>query len=353
VDYRGLISKLDEAMEIYSGAGLENFDGGEIKGAVVDVISCVGKIRETYSNLLDVFGSLRGSKDTEALEVYLADEKTRGMFYTALCDFGKALAMTLNSEKVYAALSKGEIERYRQAFAFFSKVRRSVKIRYADAIDNTEYEPQMQNLLDTHLTVAGLKKITNPVDILNHDEMERELAELGSFRAKADAIRSIMTKSIKEHHDENPAFYDSFSKRIKAVLEEYKNRVINEAEYLSKMKSIVDDYRKGKANITFPEKIKGNVHAQAFYGVISAVLAAVIDLSANIDTIADITLAITEIIERNKYIDWQSNTDIHNRIAQDIDDLFYEYEQNGFKVDFDTIDKITENVKTVALRRFR
>ena len=38
VDYRGLISKLDEAMEIYSGAGLENYDSGEIKGAVVDVI---------------------------------------------------------------------------------------------------------------------------------------------------------------------------------------------------------------------------------------------------------------------------------------------------------------------------
>jgi type I restriction enzyme R subunit len=353
VDYRGLISKLDEAMEIYSGAGLENFDSGEIKGAVVDVISCVGKIRETYSSLLDVFDSLRNSKDTEALEVYLADEKIRNMFYTALCDFGKALLMTLYSEKVYAALSKDEIEKYKQAFVFFSKVRRSVKIRYADAIDNAEYEPQMQNLLDTHLTVIGLKKITNPVDILNHDEMERELAALGSLRAKADAIRSTMTKSIKEHHDENPAFYDSFSKRIKDVLEGYKNRVINEAEYLSKMKSIVEDYRKGKTNITFPKKIKGNVHAQAFYGVISAVFADVIDLSENIDTIADITLAVTEIIEKNNYVDWQNNTDIHNRIAQDIDDLFYEYEQKGFKVDFDTVDKITENVKTVALRRFR
>jgi type I restriction enzyme R subunit len=50
---------------------------------------------------------------------------------------------------------------------------------------------------------------------------------------------------------------------------------------------------------------------------------------------------------------WQNNTDIHKRIAQDIDDLFYGYEQKGFKVDFDTIDRIIENVKTVALRRFR
>ena len=38
----------------------------------------------------------------------------------------------------------------------------------------------------------------------------------------------------------------------------------------------------------------------------------------------------------------------------DIDDLFYDLEKkHGFKVDFDTIDKITENVITVALRRFK
>jgi len=353
VDYRGLISKLDEAMEIYSGAGLENFDNGEIKGAVVDVISCVGNIRETYSNLLDIFGDIRNSKDTTEFEDVLEDDKKRECFYAALCNFGKALAMILNSEKVYAALSKDEIKRYKNAFAFFSKVRRSVKIRYADAIDNKEYEPQMQNLLDMHLSVVGIKQITNPVDILDNDEMEKELAELGSLRAKADAIRSTMTKSIKEYHDVNPAYYDSFSKRIKVVLEEYKNRVIGEAEYLNKMKSIVEDYRKGQTNITFPEKIKGNIHAQAFYGVISAVFSEIHEMQIDYNTIADITLAVTEIIEKNNTVDWQTNIDIHNHIAQDIDDLFYEYEQNGFKVDFETIDKITENVKTVALRRFR
>ena len=353
VDYRGLISKLDEAVEIYSGAGLENFDGGELAGAVVDVITCVGKVRETYSGLLDVFDNLRNSTDTEVLEVYLADDTVRLGFYTALCNFGKALAIVLNSEKVYEVLAKDEIERYKQAFMFFSKLRRSVKIRYADAIDNTEYEQQMQNLLDTHLTVIGLKQITNPVDILNRDELEKELEVLGSTRAKADAIRSAMTKSISEHHEENPLFYDSFSKRIREILEEYKNRVITEAEYLNKMRALLDEYRRGQANIVFPDEIKGNVHAQAFYGVIGTILSDAIDINENVSFVAESALAVTEIIERHNTVDWQHNTDIHNRIAQDIDDLFYQYEQQGTKVDFDTIDKITENVKTVALRRYK
>ena len=33
IDYRGLLEKLDRAMEMYSGAGLENFDPKDLKGA--------------------------------------------------------------------------------------------------------------------------------------------------------------------------------------------------------------------------------------------------------------------------------------------------------------------------------
>lgn len=128
----------------------------------------------------------------------------------------------------------------------------------------------MQNLLDTHLSVAGLKQITNPVDILNKDDFERELEELGSLRAKADAITSRLSKSISAKYEENPAYYDSFSKRIKDALDQYKEKVISEAEYLAKMRSIMEDYYSGKNSVSYPERIKCNIHAQAFYGVITA-----------------------------------------------------------------------------------
>ena len=354
VDYRGLINKLDSAMEIYSGAGLEEFDSADIKGVIVDVMACVGRLRETYSHLCDIFESIKNKEDTEEIEQFLADAEIRGKFYDALCVFGRALSSVLNSEKAYAAFEKWEIAKYQSAFIFYSKVRRSVKIRYADAIDNREYEKQMQNLLDTHMSVVGIKQITNPVDILNKEELEKELEELGSLRSKADAITSHMTKSIKTHHDENPAYYDSFSKRIKEALEDYKNRVISEAEYLDKMKSIMADYRKGTTNISYPEKIKGNVHAQAFYGVITAILDDEIDINANLDIVSDISLEVTSIIQNHDTVDWQTNKEIHNKIAQDIDDMFYRLEkENNFVIDFDTIDKIIENVITVALRRFK
>lgn len=353
VDYRGLIEKLDTAMDMYSGAGLENFDAGDLRGAVVDVMSAAGNLRDANSHLEDLLAGVKNKRDTEEIELYLADEKRRDDFYNLLCSLGKDLNLILNSETAYSAMNREELNRYQDAFIFYAKVRRSIRIRYFDAVDNREYEPLMQNLLDTHLSVAGLKQLTNPIDILNKDALEKELEELGSLRAKADAITSRMTKSISEKHDENPAYYDSFSKRIVDALQEYKDKVVTEAAYLAKIRSIMEDYCKGKTDIEYPEAIKNNVHAQAFYGAISAIFSDSKEVAVSADFVAELSVEITKIIEIQSRVDWTNNKTIHDRIAQDIDDLFFQYEKkHNFKLSFDVIDKIIENVKTVALRRF-
>lgn len=353
VDYRGLIEKLDTAMDMYSGAGLENFDGGDLKGVVVDVMSAIGNLRSAYTQLVELFAPVGSISDAEAIEVFLADDKMRQDFYTLLCAFGRALHLVLNAEQAYNALSKEERQKVQDTFIFFSKVRRSVKLQYCDAIDNAEYEPLMQNLLDTHLSVAGLKKITSPVDILNKDDFEKELEELGSLRSKADAIASRMTRSISEKRDENPAYYDSFSKRIRDALALYKEKVISEAEYLAKMRTIMEDYHAGRSTVSYPERIKNNVHAQAFFGVLTALFDEVEDKRITPDFVAEVSEEITKIVASHSQVDWTNNKTIHDRISQDIDDLFYKYEkEHGLKLSFDLIDKIIDNVKTVALRRF-
>lgn len=353
VDYRGLIEKLDTAMDMYSGAGLENFDGGDLKGVVVDVMAAVGNLRSAYTQLVEFFAPVGSISDTEAVEVFLADDKARQEFYALLCAFGRALNLVLNAEQAYNALSKEERQKYQDTFIFFSKVRRSVKLQYCDAIDNAEYEPLMQNLLDTHLSVAGLKKITSPIDILNKDDFEKELEELGSLRSKADAIASRMTKSISEKRDENPAYYDSFSKRIRDALALYREKVISEAEYLAKMRTIMGDYHAGRSTVSYPERIKNNVHAQAFFGVLTALFDEVEDERITPDFVAEVSEEITKIVASHSQVDWTNNKTIHDRISQDIDDLFYKYEkERGLKLSFDLIDKVIDNVKTVALRRF-
>ena len=78
-----------------------------------------------------------------------------------------------------------------------------------------------------------------------------------------------------------------------------------------------------------------------------------VDKMPDNDFIAQISIDITEIFKSHIQVGWEQNITIQNRISQNIDDLFYEYEKSrGFKVSFDLIDKIIENSKTVAMRRF-
>lgn len=351
VDYRGLIDKLDSAMEVYSGAGLENYDSADIKGVIVDVMSCVARLREAYSHLWDVFTPIKNKKDSEEIEVFLADVDVREKFYNTLCSYGRAFTMVMNSVQAFAAFERQEIEIFRDTLIFFTKIRKSVKIRYADTLDNSEYEPQMRNLLDTYMSVKDVIQIYEPIDIMKIGDFDKVLEKLPSDRSKADAIVSHITKRITLNHDENPAFYDSFSQRINAALEEFKNKVLSEREFLKKMFGVLKDFRKGDTKQKFPEKIAGDLDAQAFYGVIVSVLSGKYKIETEV--VADIAFFITSIVRTHDTVDWKTNIDIHNRIRQDIDDLFYKIENNrGIAVEFDDIDKISERVLNVAIRRF-
>ncbi len=115
----------------------------------------------------------------------------------------------------------------------------------------------------------------------------------------------------------------------------------------------MEDYRAGRSTVSYPAKIKSNVHAQAFYGVLNAIFDEVENDIITPDFVAEAAEEITRIIALHSQVDWTNNTTIHDRISQDIDDLFFHYEkEKGLKLSFDFIDKIIDNVKTVALRRF-
>ena len=356
VDYRGLLPQLNDAMNVYSGDnGLEKFDKKDLEGLITDVLTSVAGLRQAYTNLENNFVSLTNKDDEEEYEVFLEKNETiRQKFYNDLCEFGKKLSLVLGSENAYSAIADnnpGEIRMYKDKFIFYSKLRVMIKKRCAETIDNKDYENEMRNLLDKHMSVAGLKILTKPIDIMNKGELEREIEDLGSKASKADAIRYNLSKNISINYDTNPAYYDSFSKRIKDVLEQYKEKVISDAEYLQAMNKILNDFRANKSGISYPKCIEQSVHAQAFYGVILPIIND--NEEYEIELIGEVATRIAEIIQEHTKVDWTNNVDIHHAIAQDIDDMFYDYEKSGLIcLSLDKVDKIIENVTTVALKRF-
>lgn len=354
IDYRGLLEKLDEALQMYSGAGLENFDPEDIQGAIYDVITIIGELRQYHSQLWDIFAPIRNKLDLEEYEVLLDDEELRNDFYDTLSKFGRNLAIALESESIYNALQEDELNKYKKDLKLFQELRKSVKLRYSDSIDHKEYEAKMQKLMDQYISAENIIRITNPVDILNEKAFEKEIERLGSKRAKADAIRTRLTKSVSTKWDENPAYYKKFSERIQQVIDEYKEKRITEADYLNSMNELLKEFRQGEPKEDYPTIIKDNGHAQAFYGVTKDVLT-IKDQKASYgdEDFANLAIKIDAIIKQHQKVDWHNNPQIHNRIAQDIDDLLFDFSnENNVTLDFDTIDKVIEQVKTVAIKRY-
>jgi len=353
IDYRGLLGKLDEAMEMYSGAGLENFDPRDLKGAIHDVISVIGTLRHYHTELLNIFIPIKNKKDIEEYEVLLGNEEIRENFYSVLSQFGRNLGIALESEQIYNSLGQEELNKYKKDLKFFQELRKSVKLRYSDSIDHKEYEGKMQKLMDNYISAEDVIRITNPVDILDEKGFQEELARLETPRAKADAIRTRMAKRIDAKWDENPSYYKKFSERIEETLQQYKDKRISESEYLNRMADIMKDIRKGYSGENYPENIKNDVHAQAFYGVTQEIVKESNEIYGLDILLANFAKEVTAVIDKHSKIDWHENTEVHNRIAYEIDDLLYNFtKKNGIELTFDQIDKIIENVKTVALRRY-
>lgn len=354
VDYRGLLEKLDEAINMYSGAGLEEYDPEDLKGALYDVKSMIGEIRQAHSQLKDVFIPVKNKNDIEEYEVLLADEELREKFYDLLSNFGRKLNIAFESEQIYNAIGAAEIEKYKKDLRFFQELRKSVKLRYSDGIDHKEYEAKMQNLMDTYITAEEVVRISNPVDIMDEEGFEAELERLGSPRAKADAIRTRLSKRIEKKWEEHPVFYKMFSERIEEVLEEYREKRISETEYLEKMKKVVKDFRGMDVGISYPDNLRRNENAKAFYGIVREVLGRRQYMTGKEELVGKIALKIDQVVDANAKVDWQDNPEVHKRIEQKIDDLLFDFaNENGVDLPIEEIDQVIEHVKIVAMRRYR
>lgn len=352
VDYRGLLGELDKALTMYQEAGLEEFNEEDIKSSVYYIDTEINNMFEAYEDLKELFKDIKNKNDLEEYEILLEDEKIRKDFYNKLCKFGSMLGIILPSDQAYYKVGKEKISELRKALAFYQKLRATVKLRYSETIDHKEYEAKMQKLLDNYVVAKEMMRITEPVDITDAENFDKELEKMGTDRGKADAIRTRLTRTISEKSKEDPAYYKKFSARIEETIEAYRNRRITDSEYLQKMQDIKENFRKGNSGISYPTNITTE-NSRAFYGVIYDKLITRMKENANIEEIGEIALTIQREIESKIKRDWHYNTDIHNEIAQAIDDTIFMYAtRKNIKLDLEELDKLIEEIINIALMKY-
>lgn len=352
VDYRGLLGELGKALTMYQNAGLEEFREEDIKSSVYYIDTEIDNMFNAYEELKGLFKDIKNKNDLEEYEVFLENDEIRKEFYNRLCRFGSILGVILPSDQAYYKVGKEKINELRKALAFYQKLRAIVKLRYSETIDHREYEAKMQKLLDNYVVAKEMMRITEPVDITDAEKFDVELNKMDTDRGKADTIRTRLMRTISEKSKEDPAYYKKFSTRIEETIEEYRNRRITDSEYLQRMQAIKEDFRERNSGINYPTNITTE-NSRAFYGVIYDKLIPKMKENANIEEIGEIVLTIQKEIESKIKRDWHYNTDIHNEIAQAIDDTIFMYAtRKNINLDLEELDKLIEEIINIALMRY-
>ena len=325
IDYAGILGELDLALTTYSA--LEGFEEGDLSGALASINDEVRQLPQRHAELWDVFKTVANRKDEEAFEQLLADEKIRENFYERLSAYARSLAIAMSSEAFITTTPENRLKGYKADLKHFTNLKAAVKLRYAESIDYRDYEPRIQKLLDTHISANEVLKLNEPVNIFDVAAFQQVLEEQGHGKpaaAKADMIAHATKRAITEHLDEDPAFFEKFSKLIQQAIDDYRAGRISDLEYLKQASAIKDAVVNRKTD-DVPGVLLGKDHAIACFGILEPYFGRhVADAVQAKAVAAEAAVSIWAIVERNKVVGFWDNLDAQRRAMNEMDDFLYD-----------------------------
>lgn len=359
IDYYGVIENLDDALQLYSS--FEDFDDVDLAGTLTNISDEIKKLPQKHSDLWGIFKTIANKRDAEAYQQLLKDEVIRVLFYDKLAAFAKSLKLALSSIQFHRDVEEKTISRYKEDLTMFLKLRLAVVERYSDEIDYKQYEGQIQKLIDTHITTEKIETITELVNIFDKDKFQQEVENTTGKAAKADKIASRTAKHITEKMDEDPAFYKKFSQMLKETIADYEAKRITEAQYLSRVKDIMNNVLAHTDN-DIPEQLKDRDVAKAFYGMtVEALSEKIQDNVVRKEISTQTALQIDDLIQDSvldngkPIIDWQYKTNITGKLLIEIGDYLIDEVRDKYNLDlsFKDMDKIAEDCIEVAKIRYK
>ena len=348
IDYRGLLKNLDLALNKYDK--LANYDSEDIDGAVFNLKEKIEEFKKSYNELIEFLPELKLER-ADKLSIcrdLLSEKERREKFYNLFAKYSKLLNVCQFSESFLESFSEEEIKSYKELFKLCIDLRKSLRLKHNEAIDFKEYESKMQKLYDTFIGTETKVKVLNAIPSIFSQDFEKEIECLGD--AKADAILNAASDMIKEKMEENPAFYEKLSEKIKRIIKDYESKRISKEIFLKeamkiKLELCGESYEE---NIKYDEKIRDNKCARAVYDNTEKYI-------KDKETLIEFSLFVDELFKsKSNKPDWQSSSDIIICIENDIDDKLRDLEDKSKieKLDNETVMDFLRILRKIGLNAY-
>ncbi len=325
IDYAGVLGKLDQALDTYQA--LAGFDAADIRKALLAAKDEIDKLPERHAQVWKLFRDVKNRTDEDAFERALADEAVREDFYDRLASYAKTLATALGNEQFLTTITEALLAQYKSDLRLFVRLKAAVRLRYSESVDfRRDYEPRIQKLLNTQIFANEVLPLHEPVNIFDSAAFAQVVEEQGfkSKAAQADTMAHATKRAITERLEQDPAFYEKFSKLIQQTIDDYQARRISELEYLKRVNDIKTRITAHGRNDT-PEAIRGNDDAVAMYGVLKLHLALPGLSEARVESVAaELAIGVLAVFQTYRKVAYWDDLQAQRQTEQALDDYLYD-----------------------------
>lgn len=135
---------------------------------------------------------------------------------------------------------------------------------------------------------------------------------------------------------------------LQKVIDAFRADRLRAAEYFERVLNIEKSVLQ-PSDEDVPDRLRHRELATSFFRNIHSILEQATDSDAARDISADASTGINEIIEKGRIVNWIYNTDVQNRMRQNIEDFLFELaDKHGFDLTFEQIDLVMDRCIEIA-----
>lgn len=239
VDYYGVAGQLTQALAAYTSTDGEI--DPDVDGALRPLVAEIAKLDPQRERIRQLFMQRGVDPTADTIEdciLLLEDERLRAEFDVAL----KQFMTTFDT-----VLPRPEALPFVDAVNLYGEIQVLTRRRYRDDVngdfDPHKYKEKVRRLIDQHITVLDLSQRIAPIKVTDA-EFAEHVRGIVSPRTKASEMEHAIRHHIREHLDEDPAYYDRLSQRVDEILEKLEDRW----EQIALFEEIISEINAGRTD---------------------------------------------------------------------------------------------------------
>uniref|UniRef100_UPI0039C88DA4 type I restriction enzyme subunit R domain-containing protein n=3 Tax=Idiomarinaceae TaxID=267893 RepID=UPI0039C88DA4 len=285
IDYRGILSELDTTIQEYQDLASRTqggYDIDDIDGLYQQMSTEYKRLPQLYKELWAIFDGVKNKSDTEALrhallprmeeingEMVDKNQKRREDFYEALTAFATCLKVALQSATFFEDKSFTDNDRrqYKETVKQLSSLRQTVQQDSGERVSYDEYAHEVKKLLNKHVVGVEVRDSDGVYEVgkMGQKQAPEDWSE-DKTRNETDIIKTRVTKMIEQELGDDPYAQEAFSKLLREAIEDAEKLFEHPLKQYMLFREFEEQVQERRLD-DIPERLTGNHHAQAYYGV--------------------------------------------------------------------------------------